>query len=682
VTRASSSDTVARVLGIEPQELARTLLMAGALFLLIALQTTIKVVRDAAFLSRFEVADLSYVMLAIAFATGGALKFYNRLTACRTRNTVIWVLNLVVAATLLVFAVALRVGGSRVPVVFYLWTSIASLAVLSEFWLLANDVFHAGQARRLFAVVAAGGVLGGVFGGATSQILSKRIPVSYMLVLAAGELAVAALLCDLAWRRAAERPLVAKAASSRVTDLLPILRQNAYARWIVAVIVSMTIATTLTDWQFKAYAKLHFASHEVEMARFFAIVALVLGTLSFILQLLGTRRLLRWVGASGCMRALPVSCSIGAAFVLGTLVLPVAPLIAATAGNLLVNGVQFSVDRCATELLFTPLPDETRSVFKRFVDTALDRFAGGLAALIWLGLVYAVRVNRPDRLVYASLATLVVVCFWLFSVSRLRSGYIDAFRELIGAPVGQVAATSPPRQVRRVERLLGALGSNAAARHRALRALTSIQSSTPSLALDPALVDPHVVVELDDVELLQRVAASISEWGRPRLRILEREIQASIKRGVERIVRLLALVYPPSDITSLHRALRRHTTRQRAAALEFLEALVDMPVKRRLVHALENVVLPRYHFEPVSRLEGLQALLHINNARLRAFTAWSAGSSGLLLDEVRRLSVSDPSRGVRATALLTLTTRRGRRAVPPSAPTKPATILAGDQNAP
>ena len=675
---------IEHMIGVERGELGRVGSMAIALFLLVAVLTTTKVVRDATFLARFEIVDLTYVMLAMAVLTGFALKAYNYVTAHRARNQIIWVLNSFVAFTLLLISAALRRGGRHVPIALYVWSGISILVVLSEFWLLANNLFNAREAKRLFAVVAAGGVLGGIFGGATSRYFAARLHVGDLLVGAAAELVLAAVACEVAWRLSTDREASTLSSDEPVVGVVQVLRGSAYARWIAFVFVLMTIATTFVDWQFKAYAKLHFASQATEMARFFGVLAIVLGVFSLALQLVGTHRLLRLVGAGGYMRALPVSCGAGALFVLATLVLPIMPLVAAAAASMLLDSVQFSIDRSATELLFMPMPDDTRSVFKRFVDTALDRFAGALAAVAWIVLVWLVHIDRPERLVFASVATLVLVAGWLFGVEQLRAAYVDAYRAFIGAPPVDAAHPMPAlsrRERQHLERLLARLHSDATERLRGLRRMTSIQHSSPLLGLASDRIEPHLELELDELDVLQLIHASIDRWSPPRLQTLRRLVRGRIPHALERIVRLLALVYPPSDVASLHRALRRHATRQRAAALEFLDALVDLPSRARLVRIIEILALESGDLEPIDKEDGLRKLFLLRDAKLRACAVWSACASSVLLDQAVQLAVSDSSPVVRAVARMSLAAQCKRPQTPLTSP-HPKVELARGKHAP
>ena len=661
---STRTDRLLAFLGLERADGHLAILLSTALFLLISVQTTVKAVRDAAFLSHFGIAQLSYLMLGMAVVTTAALGFYNRATAGRARHRVIWVLNLTVAGTFLLLAPALSLGGRGISVFLYAWSGISGLAVISEFWLLSNELVTPSQAKRVFAVVAAGGLLGGIFGGLVARILAKHLPVAALLVVAAAQLVLAALLCDRARRRVESSAVGPPAVAVEPASLMKIFRERAYVRWIFVITVCMTIGTTLVDWQFKAYAKLHFASQETEMVRFFGIVAMALGVLSFLLQLIGSHRLLRFVGANGCMRALPVACGIGALLILATLVLPIPVLFAATFANMLADGVQFSVDRSATELLYTPFSDEDRAVVKRFADTALDRFAGALAAMVWLSLTWFLGIGKdPSRLSWVSFAVVAVVLIWLVAVYSLRGGYIDAYRSLLGiTPATSPVRTMNDRERRRLTRLLSHLHHDAGKRHRALREMTSLQTTSAELGLTPAEVDPHIEVELDTLELLQRVDQALPTWQPPALRTLQRMIRERIVKGCERAIRLLAMVYPPRDVTALHRSLRGHSQIQREAALEFLDALVDLPSKGRLLAVLRTAMLespsPQ---QTIERDEALKALLSVDDQLLRACAAWSASNCGVLMDDVRQMHLTDPSRKVRMIARMILATRKQRK---------------------
>src|SRR5688572_3635530 len=59
---------------------------------------------------------------------------------------------------------------------FFIWTSIFNLFVVSIFWALMVDVFEAEQGKRLFGFIAAGATLGGIVGSALIVSLAKQVP--------------------------------------------------------------------------------------------------------------------------------------------------------------------------------------------------------------------------------------------------------------------------------------------------------------------------------------------------------------------------------------------------------------------------------------------------------------------------------------------------------------------------
>src|SRR6476660_9470183 len=65
--------------------------------------------------------------------------------------------------------------------VFFIWTSIFNLFVVSGFWALMVDVFDSGQGKRLFGFIAAGATLGGIAGSSITASLAKDVPATYLL---------------------------------------------------------------------------------------------------------------------------------------------------------------------------------------------------------------------------------------------------------------------------------------------------------------------------------------------------------------------------------------------------------------------------------------------------------------------------------------------------------------------
>jgi len=169
-------------------------LMSANYFLLLLFYYLLKPARDSLFLVEISPAQLplAYVLTALvaapvtaAYARAGLKHRLDRLIAL---TTIVLMVNLVVLRWLI---------GVRQEWVFYLfysWVGVAGGLTTSQFWLLANGVFDAAQAKRIFPLLGLGGIAGAFVGGEfTSFLISNLglptrdlILVSVLVLAAAG----------------------------------------------------------------------------------------------------------------------------------------------------------------------------------------------------------------------------------------------------------------------------------------------------------------------------------------------------------------------------------------------------------------------------------------------------------------------------------------------------------------
>src|SRR5215471_12954168 len=90
---------------------------------------------------------------------------------------------------LLVFLVLLRISSGTANVwvgrVFFIWTSVFNLFVVSVFWAFMVDMFTSEQGKRLFGFIAAAAMLGGICGAAITASAVKSVGVPSLLICAA-----------------------------------------------------------------------------------------------------------------------------------------------------------------------------------------------------------------------------------------------------------------------------------------------------------------------------------------------------------------------------------------------------------------------------------------------------------------------------------------------------------------
>src|SRR5207302_4098198 len=96
---------------------------------------------------------LSWMMIGVAIAAGFLVSLFTRATAGLQRNRLIFVTNSVIAVTLVAMAPGLRAGWAWLAWALYFWSAVFGLVIVAEFWLLANDLFNAREAKRLFTLI-------------------------------------------------------------------------------------------------------------------------------------------------------------------------------------------------------------------------------------------------------------------------------------------------------------------------------------------------------------------------------------------------------------------------------------------------------------------------------------------------------------------------------------------------
>lgn len=423
-----------RLLDIRPGEGRRAALAFTMLLLVVGAYTVVKSVRDALFLSKFGVTQLSFIAIGLAFVTSFIVQLYLKLTAGMPRNRLIGGTNIVIAASLAGIWLGLGSPGLAgiLPWVLYIWSSIFGVFMVMQFWLLANDLFDAREAKRLFGFVGAGAILGGVSGGLLSTWLAPLLGTRALLLIAGGMLLGEMLLAQVVWplRRVDELPRRGLRKANQSGGFRTLL-EHRYVGLLALALLLMTMTTTLLDWQFKAIVKVAYAGRTDEMAGFFGTLYAYLSAFSFLLQTFVTGWVLRRFGVKVSLLLLPLGLVAGSLAILGHALIPgLTRLGAASGAKIGEGGLRFAIDKATTELLWMPVPPHVKEQGKAFVDTVMDRLGTGLTGLAWLALA-ALGLASPARLHLISFAVIATAAVWLVVVLRARRAYVDAFRGML-----------------------------------------------------------------------------------------------------------------------------------------------------------------------------------------------------------------------------------------------------------
>jgi ATP:ADP antiporter, AAA family len=298
-------------------------------------------------------------------------------------------------ANLLIFILLLHLATAEQHIwvgrLFFIWTSVFNLFVVSVFWALMVDVFDSEQGKRLFGFIAAGATLGGIAGSSITASLAKDVPATYLLLGSALLLEAAvfsvrrlARLSDALRQRPAPQSGESLIGGNILSGLTHAFK-SPYLINVSLYILLFAITSTFLYFQQADIARQSFADRGARTA-FFARVDLWVNVLTLGAQLFLTGRVLRAVGVGLTLAILPALSILG----FGTLVMT--PTIAVlVVYQVLRRAGNFAFARPSRELLFTVVPREDKYKAKSFIDTVIYRTgdqagAWSYAVLAYLGL--------------------------------------------------------------------------------------------------------------------------------------------------------------------------------------------------------------------------------------------------------------------------------------------------------
>jgi ATP:ADP antiporter, AAA family len=309
-----------------------------------------------------------------------------------------FILNLVVF--FLVFRAADAHQAVWVGRVFFVWTSVFNLFVVSVFWSLMTDLYRPAQSQRLFGLVAVGGTMGAILGSTITSALAHLLGPVNLLLVSALLLEIAAGAARALDRQDASlargvRPEETGAVGSEgagiigggVFDGIRDVARSPYLLGIAALMLLFTIASTFLYFQQAAIVARVFEGDPQARTRLFAGIDLAVNVLTLATQVFLTGRMLRWLGVAVSLAFLPLMSLIGFG-ILGS-----APVMAVVVVfQVLRRAGNFAIQRPAREVLYTVLPRTDKYKAKNFNDTFVYRVGDQLGAwcytaiAAWLGL--------------------------------------------------------------------------------------------------------------------------------------------------------------------------------------------------------------------------------------------------------------------------------------------------------
>jgi AAA family ATP:ADP antiporter len=426
---------LSHIVEIKPGEEIISFLLFLYFFLIMAPYYIIKPYRDAQYLFEEGSIRLPIAYLSTAIIMGFFVAFYSRLQV-RVRRHVLIISSLIFfTVTCFLFREFFIRRLEWTPLTFWVWANIYIVVLITQFWLLVNDIFNPREIKRLIGFFGSGGLLGGILGGLLTGFLGRIIP-DYLLFIASGMLIVSVFVVNsiFIWQR--RRKPIADGPDKKAQeigeelarvgfiDCFHTVRKDHYLTLLATVVTLTFVVATFIDYQSKTVIS-RTVEKMPDMTEFFGYFHAGLLVLPFFLQLLMTSNLIKRYGIRSALLLFPfvvLLCAIGI-FALPAF-LAFALIIKASEKSL-----SFSLNQSVRELLYIPISPNLKNKAKIFIDMFLNRFAKGIGALILMIFIFFPPEKWETRVRIVSIISFVFILGWVFYNLKVSKEYTNTVKQ-------------------------------------------------------------------------------------------------------------------------------------------------------------------------------------------------------------------------------------------------------------
>lgn len=410
-----------RLADLRPGEAAKVLPAALWFCCLLTTNYTLRPLREAMGVAG-GVDQLHWLFTATFLTMLAVVPLYGLAVARLGRARLVPIVHRFFALHLLIFfgimqgwlgdAEVVRIWTARV---FFVWTSVFNLFVISLFWSVMADLFDGGDARRLFGLISVGGSVGALAGPSLGGLLAWWIgpavlPLVGVVLL---EIAVWAMKAS-SGERDRDQPVESRQATETegvgggAWSAIPELLSSPLLLGICAYVLLLTISSTTVYFIQARIVEEAFIDDRTRTS-VFAAIDLIVNATAIVTQTILTGRVIQRIGLGLTLATLPCMCLIG---LLG---LAVAPAFWSLVGfQILRRAGDYALARPAREILFTAVDRSRRYKAKNLIDTVVYRGGDALTGWAFAGLEALGLSLGAVALVIAPLTALwMIVGIWL-----------------------------------------------------------------------------------------------------------------------------------------------------------------------------------------------------------------------------------------------------------------------------
>jgi AAA family ATP:ADP antiporter len=411
-----------RFVNVEPQEVAALLASFAMFFALLSAYYIVRPVRDEIGVALGKDA-LHQLFTVVFFVMLVLVPLFGFIAARFPRRYVLPSIYIFFAANLVVFWLVMKASPDNrwALASFFIWGSVFNLFIVSLFWSLMSELWTHDEAKRLYGFISAGGTAGALAGPLLTQGL-VRVFAPVDLMLASAALLIASMFASLLLRRLrpAETDGETEPTGGGILDgAIKVFTTPMFARIALFIFVANIIGTFF----YLEQARLVSASidNSADRVLFFSGRDLLVGIVTFLIEVFGTARVLRHFGVTTALLALPVTGAIGVLLLSSD-----AALWIVAAVMVAERIVSFALANPAIKLIYTLATPAEKYKVQNFIDTVV--FRGGDATSGWLYSLLGGGLGFAAGATGAVAIPLVIV--WLWAAQRLGADHKQRAAEL------------------------------------------------------------------------------------------------------------------------------------------------------------------------------------------------------------------------------------------------------------
>ncbi|WP_088354156.1 Npt1/Npt2 family nucleotide transporter [Polaribacter haliotis] len=420
---------LSKTFGLRDGEIFISFLMQLYIFLIITVLLIVKPIVNALFVSKLGADSLPFGYLLVAIIAVSTSYFYNRairklsLVKVAIISLIIFSLAFLALSAILKFSLA----SNWILYFYYVFISLFAVIATSQFWIFANMVFNAREAKRIFGFIGAGAIAGGIFGGYLTSVIApsfgNEVATFVASILLLGCIPIIKKVYEIRIRylNTFKRKQVIAKQDVLESSAIKLIFNSKHLTYIALITGIGVFVAKLVDFQFSDFANKAISDPD-DLAAFFGFWFSTFNVVALTIQLFLTNKILTKLGVSSTLLILPLAIGLGCLLFLTFPELWVLVLIKGIDGSF-----KQSINKASVELSIMPIPTLIKNQAKSYIDVAVDSIATGIAGFLLIFLIKRLDLDTA----YITIIILLFVFIWILLIYRLREAYFESFKKNI-----------------------------------------------------------------------------------------------------------------------------------------------------------------------------------------------------------------------------------------------------------